>query len=180
MKYLRFCLDEIPEIQKIGVYGIHNKTKNKYYIGSTNNIYHRFCLYFRWFNDGCGINKKMDEDYTSNACRDDFEIIIFEIFEDGVITIDDLRKKERQYIERYDAIKNGYNTDLPHNGNIPMGTILKSKDYMTERRKNCFKGFISSERKERYKLHAARRGYKSLTALIVDLLENDIKSNPLD
>lgn len=34
--------------------------------------------------------------------------------------------------------------------------------------------------KERYKLHAARRGYKSLTALIVDLLENDIKSNPLD
>ena len=32
--------------------------------------------------------------------------------------------------------------------------------------------------KERYKNHAVNRGYKSLTKLIVDLLENDIASHP--
>lgn len=34
--------------------------------------------------------------------------------------------------------------------------------------------------KDRYQKHAASRGYKSLTAMIVDLLENDIASHPQD
>lgn len=34
--------------------------------------------------------------------------------------------------------------------------------------------------KDRYQKHAVSRGYKSLTAIIVDLLENDIASHPQD
>lgn len=51
--------------------------------------------------------------------------------------------------------------------------------YIKEKRDNLNLN-LPKGAKDRYKLHAARRGYKSLTALIVDLLENDIKNNPLD
>lgn len=50
--------------------------------------------------------------------------------------------------------------------------------YIKEKRDNLNLN-LPKGAKERYKLHASRRG-KSLTALIVDLLENDIKNNPLD
>lgn len=178
MGYLRFTLDEIPEVQKIGVYGIHNKVNDRYYIGSTNNIYHRFCLYFRFFNDGCGINRKMYEDFSSDSDRDNFEIIVFETFDNDTITIDELRKAERRYIEKYDSINNGYNTDLPHNGNIPMGTILRSKDYMSERRKNALVCFVPVSLKEKMKRLAKQGGYKNVTSFLVDLIESDIAAHP--
>lgn len=59
----------------------------------------------------------------------------------------------------------------------------KSKErtmrYIKEKRDNLNLNLPKGD-KERYKLHAARRGYKSLTSLIVELLENDIKTHPPD
>ena len=51
--------------------------------------------------------------------------------------------------------------------------------YIKEKRDNLNLNLPKGD-KDRYKLHAIRRGYKSLTALIVDLLENDIVSHPQD
>ena len=35
---------EIPEVRKVGVYAIHNKENNKYYVGSSTNIYNRIFI----------------------------------------------------------------------------------------------------------------------------------------
>lgn len=159
-----FDLDEIPEIQKVGVYAIRNKINDKYYIGSTTNLYHRFSLYFRDFNKNLGINRKMCDDFNKFG-HSNFEIIVIEEFLDNELTSKELRDIEWKYIKQYKAIENGYNTCRPNIGNIPANQKLKSKDYMSEQRKNSFVFFVPKSSKSCYKQIADAAGL-SLAELI--------------
>lgn len=163
-------LSDLPDIQKVGVYAIHNKRNDRYYIGSTKNLYHRFMLHMRALRHLEGVNRKMDEDFRF---FEDFEWIVIETFEDYTITNDDLRWKERHYIEYYKAIENGYNTDYPNTGNIPENELLAPRDYMSERQKRSIKIYIPHSVKERYRQYAAAHGYKSLTSYIDALIMRD-------
>lgn len=168
-----FDLGDIPEIQKVGVYAIHNKTNDKYYVGSTTNLYHRFSLYYRSFIEGCGINRKMDEDFKSCEQFCDFEIIIIEEFENNEITNLQLRRKEWEYIKKYNAIDNGYNTYMPSIGNIPAHQKLVSKDYMSERRKNSIVLFVPKPIKEEAK-RQAKKQKMTLSQYICWLIDDEI------
>lgn len=180
MKLMKhFDMGAIPEIEKPGIYAIHNIKADKYYIGSTSNLYYRFSLYFRDLNRGHGINSKMDKDIQSIYDLDNFEIIIIEMYEDNEIENIELRRREIKYISQYDSINNGYNTmSMPNPGNIPAKQKLCSKKYMTkQRRENNITFFISAKDKERYKSFAKSKGL-SLNKLIVQLLEEDMKKSP--
>ena len=106
-------ISEIPIIQKVGIYGIHNKKTERYYIGSTSNIYKRLYGHSCKLKQIKGINNKMIEDIRTPEQYFDFEWIIIETFEDCELTEEELRKKERQYVIKYNAISNGYNTAFP-------------------------------------------------------------------
>ena len=100
----------IPEVQKIGVYAIRNKANNKYYIGSSVNVYNR--LKQQKSNIiNYGLNLKLINDMKDKNF--DLEFLIIETFEDGEITDQQLREKELFYIKKYNSIENGYNTNIP-------------------------------------------------------------------
>ena len=168
-------LDVLPDIQKVGVYAIHNKKTDRYYIGSTTNIYHRLSLHMRALSHLCGINRKMEEDFKEPENFNDFEWIILELYDDYSITNWELRSSEWRYIEKYDAISKGYNTCIPSIGNIPSDKLVAPTDYMTEKQKQAIFLYLPHYLKDRYKAHAESKG-KSLNALIVELLEEDINA----
>lgn len=99
----------IPEVQKIGVYAIHNKANNQYYIGSSVNVYKRLLQH-----NHSGTNARMIKDRFIYM-PEEWEIIILKTFENNTITSDDLIKWENYYINKYNAIKNGYNTREAYN-----------------------------------------------------------------
>lgn len=99
---------EIPEVRKVGVYAIHNKENDKYYVGSSTNIYNRMKTHRKNIEDMIGSNLKIREDLKSKEDIKKFEFIVLETFEDFQITDIDLRHKESEYIKKYDAY-NGYN-----------------------------------------------------------------------
>ncbi|MBQ8011687.1 MAG: GIY-YIG nuclease family protein, partial [Oscillospiraceae bacterium] len=63
---ISYSIYNIPEIEKIGVYAIRNARTNRYYVGSTVNIYNRFLLHSRDIRKAGGINRKMQEDCETN------------------------------------------------------------------------------------------------------------------
>lgn len=99
---------EIPEVRKVGVYAIHNKENNKYYVGSSTNIYNRMKTHRKNIENMIGSNLKMREDLKSEEDIKNFEFIVLETFEDFQITDIELRKKEEEYIKKYNAY-DGYN-----------------------------------------------------------------------
>lgn len=82
----------------VGVYIIHNKTKNMYYIGQAKRLFFRLNRHFT----GCG-NGDVYADYKHG---DDFTIQIIKLTESGYSDID---KLERDLIKKYDAYNSGYN-----------------------------------------------------------------------
>ena len=101
---------KIPEIQKIGIYAIHNKENEKYYIGSSVNVFKRMKQQKSAIKN-YGLNSKILKDMFSKNF--DVEFLILETFEDDTITDEQLRKLEWEYIQKYDSIKAGYNTSVP-------------------------------------------------------------------
>ena len=85
----------------IGIYGIKNLTKNKWYIGQSIDVEKRVRSHFNRLNKGNHCSEKLQEDYDNG---DDFEAVILEECE-----IDKLDDMEVRYIEEYDSMKNGYN-----------------------------------------------------------------------
>lgn len=87
-----------------GIYKIFNKKTNKCYIGQSKDIHkrisnHKYCLY-----KNKHLNKHLQRawnKYGSNSFE--FEILEF-------CTEDLLNKKEKEYIEKYDSYKHGYNS----------------------------------------------------------------------
>ena len=100
---------EVPEVQKIGIYAIRNKMNDKYYIGSSVNIYFRMLTHARNIIRFCGINAKMAEDIKTKRDFKNFEFIVLKTFENDSITDAELRREEENYIQRYNSRKNGYN-----------------------------------------------------------------------
>lgn len=171
-------LIDLPEIQRVGVYAIHNKKTNRYYIGSTKNIYHRFMLHMRALRHLTGINRKMDEDFKEPENFEDFEWIIIELFDDYTITNHDLRWREMYYIKKFNAIENGYNTGNPNPGNILEDELLAPHDYMTERQKQSFTIYVPHYLKE-FAKKSAKKQHKSLGRYILDLLDKEIEASSI-
>lgn len=96
---LRKKLLTITKFTCKGVYIIWNKTKNKYYVGQSKDVYKR--LFTNHFNNGDVKNIIFAKDWFNN---DDFYYKIIELE-----TKDELDNVEKEYIEKYDSFRNGYN-----------------------------------------------------------------------
>lgn len=119
---------EVPEVQKIGIYAIRNKTNDKYYIGSSVNIYSRMITHARNIIRFCGINAKMAKDIQTKRDFKNFEFIVLKTFENDSITDLELRKEEENYIKKYNSRKNGYNLQLAYsNGKFEKNQKLYCK-----------------------------------------------------
>ena len=130
----------VPDVEKIGVYAIHNKKTNKYYVGSSVNIKSRMKSHRSNIEKLNGSNLRIDEDLKTVEDIENFEFIVLETFEDYEITESQLRQKESEYIEYYDA-KNGYNnpTRTPFtNGYFGKNELLFCKKPRNKKKKLTF------------------------------------------
>lgn len=82
-----------------GVYLIWNKTKDKYYVGQSKDINKR--VFSQHFSVDGPKNHLFFKDWNDN---DEFLVKII-----PCSTKDELDKLEKEYIEKYDSFKNGYN-----------------------------------------------------------------------
>lgn len=96
---LRKALVTITKFEAKGVYIIWNKTKEKYYVGQSKDVYKR--LFTQHFNNNDVKNIIFAKDWYAN---DEFFFKIIELE-----TKDELDATEKEYIEKYDSFKNGYN-----------------------------------------------------------------------
>lgn len=53
---------QVPEVKRVGVYAIHNKVTDKYYVGSSSNVNSRLKTHRSNIEKLYGSNMKMDED----------------------------------------------------------------------------------------------------------------------
>ena len=120
---------QVPDIKKVGVYAIHNKTTGKYYVGSRSNVNSRLKTHRSNIEKLYGSNMKMDEDLKTEDDIKNFEFLILETFNDYEITETKLREREAYYIKKYNAY-NGYNVSgrNPYiNGYFGKNELLTSK-----------------------------------------------------
>lgn len=101
---------EVPDVEAVGVYAIHNKKNDKYYIGSSVNVKTRLKTHQRNMEKLQGSNLKIDEDLKTFEDLENFEFIVLKTFPDFAITDYELRKFEKEFIEKYEAYK-GYNNE---------------------------------------------------------------------
>lgn len=118
----------IPQVQKIGIYAIHNKNNGKYYIGSSVNIYSRMLTHARAILHHGGINLAMINDLNKEIKKQNYdciEFLVLKTFEDGTITDDELRRKEWRAILKYRSHIDGYNVAGTHrNGMFARDQLL--------------------------------------------------------
>lgn len=96
---------DVKNLELKGIYAIHNKTKDKYYIGSSENIKSRISEHKTKFKQKRHVSE-MQKDYNEN---DEFEIIILEQIENDWL----LSTKEAYYCGLYNSIECGYNKTFP-------------------------------------------------------------------
>lgn len=84
-----------------GVYIFWNKSKNKYYVGQSKNLYNRICVNHLSIKRGEVKNLSFREDYNNG----DF----FYIATTECSSKDELDEKEKYYINLFDSCWNGYN-----------------------------------------------------------------------
>lgn len=120
------------EIHKPGVYAIHNKRNDKYYVGSTNDLFNRTKTHRQNMYNGT-VNMKMLPDLIKGV--HDFEFLALEVFDDGEITESYLRSREEYFIKKYKSDLNGYNNPAhrpaPHptkGKDLVFSHPVKSKD----------------------------------------------------
>ena len=86
----------------IGIYGVHNKTKDKWYIGSSDNLERRLTDHSNAF---------AQKDLTfcaSKDMKDEFEFITLKTLRSAI----ELESYENFYMGKFDSITNGYNRVL--------------------------------------------------------------------
>lgn len=137
---------DIPQVQKIGIYAIRNKSNNKYYIGSSVNVYNRMLTHARSILRYGGINIHMAKDLKKKDYKN-LEFIVLKTFEDGVITDRKLRDKEWKMILKYQSHISGYNKAGTHGNGCfseeqllycPVVKVSKKKETKKEAKKeNC-------------------------------------------
>lgn len=102
----------VPDVEAVGVYAIHNKKNDKYYIGSSVNVKTRLKTHQRNMEKLQGSNLKMDEDLKTFEELNDFEFLVLKTFPDNAITDYELRKTEKEFIEKYEAYKKLDHSDI--------------------------------------------------------------------
>lgn len=124
------------EIHKPGVYAIHNKRNDKYYIGSTNDLCNRTKTHRQNMYNGT-VNMKMLPDLIKGA--HDFEFLALEVFEDGEITESYLRRREGYYIKKYQSDYSGYNSycHMPAPHPVKGNSLVYSNDYKNKINNIC-------------------------------------------
>ena len=137
---------DIPQVQKIGIYAIRNKSNNKYYIGSSVNVYNRMLTHARSILRYGGINIHMAKDLKKKDYKN-LEFIVLKTFEDGVITDRKLRDKEWKMILKYQSHISGYNKAGTHGNGCfseeqllycPVVKASKKKEAKKEARKGNY------------------------------------------
>lgn len=88
----------------IGVYVIHNREKNKYYVGQSKDIMKRIRQHF---NGTVPKNQIFAEDYYTSAFPNKEDLFELKII--GCETKDELDRLEKELIYEYDSWQNGYN-----------------------------------------------------------------------
>ena len=88
----------------IGIYCLRNTENGKRYIGQSKDVAHRKACHKYDLEHDCHNNKTLQKEYNENP-----QAIIFEVL--CRCREDDLDGLERYYIEKYDTIKNGYNSE---------------------------------------------------------------------
>jgi group I intron endonuclease len=106
------------------IYGHHCIITDKWYIGQTINSKAKY----RWGKDGSGYLKRNPDSHFARAIKkygwENFEHIIFE----SNIPIEDLDKKEQEYIQRYNSVENGYNSTYGGGANHEVSAETKQKN----------------------------------------------------
>lgn len=89
----------------VGCYVIHNKEKDKYYVGQSKDVMKRIC---KQHFDGTKVkNIIFAEDYYSSQYENKADL--FEVKIIPLSTKDELDRRESELIEQYDAFRRGYN-----------------------------------------------------------------------
>ena len=182
-----FPINNVPKIEKIGVYAVHNKVNDKYYIGSAFNLYVRLSQYERnWrIRNSLLETRKIDEDFIKYGWNN-FEFIILETFESGTIKYEELYQKEKEYAIKYNSIyPNGYNTIYPAPTNSKrygQPIICQTTDETKGKRKEHNKQFtVISWQMKKSDVEKLNRlvadSHKSRNAYIVDLLDKEVFGN---
>ena len=121
---------EVPDVSAVGIYAIHNKENGKYYIGSSVNIKERMKTHRRNMEKLKGSNLKIESDIKTIDDLKKFEFLVVETFPDYTITDGELRRKEQEYITKYKAFSDGYNSEshIPYStGFYNTNELLRSK-----------------------------------------------------
>lgn len=87
------------------IYKIQNLINHKKYIGLTNNIQRRRARHFTDLKCNRHDNSFLQKQYNIYGA----ENFSFNIEFEGDISSEEISKKEKQYIKKYDSYKNGYN-----------------------------------------------------------------------
>ena len=95
----------------IGIYSITNKLNNKRYIGQSIDIETRIKRHFRELRRGVHHCHHLQRAFDKYG-EDNFETEILLICNEN----DDLNEKEKEYIEKYDSYRNGYNLTMGGKG----------------------------------------------------------------
>ena len=133
----------IPKIQKVGIYAIRNKKTNKYYIGSSVNVYSRMLTHARNIIRFGGINETMAKDINGKRDFKNIEFIVLKTFEDGTITDKQLREEESEMFKKYDSMNNGYNIQYTHgNGKFNPDEKLFCKPITNKSKEQNFDEFV--------------------------------------
>ena len=88
-----------------GVYILHNKSKNMYYVGQGKDLFNRVNSHFTGKGNG--------DVYADYKCGDEFTIKMIALERSGFSTLNEL---ERYAISRYDAFNKGYNRTRGNRG----------------------------------------------------------------
>jgi hypothetical protein len=93
-----FKFKEKQDGDVVGVYIIHNKSKNMYYVGQAKRLFFRLNQHFTGHGNGVV--------YADYKYGDDFTIQMIKLSDSGYY---DLDKLEKDMIQKYDAYNSGYN-----------------------------------------------------------------------
>ena len=148
----------VPDVEAVGVYAIHNKKNDKYYIGSSVNVKTRLKTHQRNMEKLQGSNLKMDEDFKTFEELNDFEFLVLKTFPDNTITDYELRKTEKEFIEKYEAYK-GYNNE----SHEPVSTGFYSKNELLRCKKTRPKAYKKLDHSDISKM----TDYELVNALII-------------
>ena len=91
-----------------GIYKITNKNNNKIYIGSSKDIFNRWCTHLHSFLEG-NSNSKFKKDINKYGFNfNDFSFEVLKVIDESTEKRE-LLDIEQSFIEKFDSINNGYN-----------------------------------------------------------------------